>query len=246
MFDFDGQKAIVTGGTRGIGRGISSELLKAGATVIATYNSNEGAADEFYENNNRYGDRLIIRRFDISQIEQVEAFYQYVEDEFGGFEILVNNSGIRKDAVCGMMSQKEWLDVIDVNLNGVFYMCKYAVKALIRRRYGRIINIISPSARIGFVGQTNYSASKAGLIGFSKSLSLEVATRGITVNCVSPGFIETEFLNDLSMKLKEEYKKQIPQKRFGKVLEVASAILFLASKEASYITGSVLEVTGGL
>ncbi|MGA1867134.1 MAG: 3-oxoacyl-ACP reductase FabG [bacterium] len=246
MLNFKDHTAIVTGGTRGIGRGIAESFLRSGATVIATYHSNEKAAEKFLEDNSTYKKHLYIRRFDIGVREQVEEFYRDIDKDFEGFEILVNNSGIRKDAVCGMMKEEEWSRVINVNLTGTFFMCKYALFTLVRKRYGRIINITSPSGRFGFAGQSNYAASKAGLIGFTRSLSKEVATRKITVNCVSPGFIETEFLDDIPGELRKTYVDQIPVKRFGTVEEVAAAVLFLASKEASYITGSVLEVSGGL
>jgi len=158
----------------------------------------------------------------------------------------VNNAGIRKDSVLAMMKESDWHDVMNVNLAGIFYMCKFAVKSLMRKRYGRIINISSVMERYGFEGQANYAASKAGLSALTKSLSKEVATRGITVNCVSPGFIATELIQDLPDKLREAYLARIPLKRFGSTEEVAACVLFLASKEASYVTGSTLEVAGGL
>jgi 3-oxoacyl-[acyl-carrier protein] reductase len=145
-----------------------------------------------------------------------------------------------------MMKESDWHDVMNVNLDGIFYMCKFAVKSLMRKRYGRIINIGSVMERYGFEGQANYAASKAGLSALTKSLSKEVATRGITVNCISPGFIATELIEDLPDKLRESYLARIPLKRFGNTDEVAACVLFLASKEASYVTGSTLEVAGGL
>ncbi|MGA1825110.1 MAG: 3-oxoacyl-ACP reductase FabG [bacterium] len=246
MSTFKGQTAIVTGGTRGIGRGIAESFLRSGANVIVTYHANEQAAEKFLKDNIKYKNQLTIRKFDICLKDEVEEFYRFVEKDFEDFEILINNSGIRKDAVCGMMKESDWCDVINVNLTGTFHMCKYALFFLVRKRYGRIINITSPSGRFGFAGQSNYAASKAGLIGFTRSLSKEVATRKITVNCVSPGYIETEFLDDIPQKLRKEYCAQVPLKRFGTAEEVAAAVLFLASREASYITGSVLEVSGGL
>jgi 3-oxoacyl-[acyl-carrier protein] reductase len=145
-----------------------------------------------------------------------------------------------------MMKESEWHDVLEVNLSGVFYMCKFAVMSLMRKRYGRIINLTSPSGKYGFEGQANYAASKAGLIALTKSLSKEVARRGITVNCVSPGFIATELIEDLPKELRDSYIAQIPLRRFGKPEEVAACVLFLASREASYVNGATLEVTGGL
>ncbi|MHC1578763.1 MAG: SDR family oxidoreductase, partial [Dehalococcoidia bacterium] len=171
---------------------------------------------------------------------------KYIDTKYGSFEVLVNNAGIRKDSALAMMKESDWHDVLNVNLTGVFYMCKFAVRSLIRQRYGRIINIGSVMERYAFEGQANYAASKAGLTALTKSLSKELATRGITVNCVSPGFIETELIQDLPDKLRKTYLDRIPAKRFGTPEEVAACVLFLASEEASYITGSNLEVTGGL
>jgi 3-oxoacyl-[acyl-carrier protein] reductase len=222
MYDFEGQTAIVTGGVRGIGKSIVEGFLKGGARVID------------------------IQICDVSKYGEVEKFFEYVEQNYEGFEILVNNAGIRKDAVLAMMRESEWHDVIDVNLNGVFYMCKFAVMSMMRKKYGRIIGITSPSGKFGFEGQANYAAAKAGMVALTKSLSKEVARRGITVNCVSPGFIATDLIQDLPEELRNAYIQQIPLKRFGKTEEVAACALFLATKEAAYVNGATLEVTGGL
>ena len=246
MHDFTGQTAIVTGGTRGIGRSIAEGFLKAGAQVVATYASNDAAADQFKQSNSEFADRIDIRKCDVSAYAEVEKFFQYMDQQHGGFEILVNNAGIRKDAVLAMMRESEWHDVLNVNLNGIFYMCKFAVMSLMQKRYGRIINITSPSGKFGFEGQSNYAAAKAGLVALTKSVSKEVARRGITVNCVSPGFIETDLIQDLPEELRKSYVGRVPLKRFGTPEEVAACVLFLASREASYVTGSTLEVTGGL
>jgi 3-oxoacyl-[acyl-carrier protein] reductase len=247
QFDFKNQTAIVTGGTRGIGRAIAEAFLNAGAKVIATFVGNEEAANAFKTANAAHADRLDVRKCDVSNYEQVEAFFKELEKSYpDGIQILVNNSGVRKDAVLAMMKPHDWHDVVNVNLNGTFNMSKFGVLAMMRKRYGRIINITSPCGDFGFAGQANYAASKAGQVGLTRSLSKEVATRGITVNCVSPGFIGTDLIKDLPDNLREQYKEQVPLKRFGNPEEVASCVLFLASKEAAYITGSVLEVTGGL
>ena len=177
---------------------------------------------------------------------EVEQFFNYLETTYGKFEVLVNNSGIRRDSVLGMMKETDWKQVIDTNLTGAFNMSKLAVQNLMKQRYGRIISITSPIGRIGFPGQTNYAASKAGQVALTLSLAKEVASRGITVNCVSPGFIETDFIADLPEEQKKLYLSQIPLKRFGAAAEVAHCVLFLASRQSSYITGAVLEVTGGL
>ena len=244
MYDFKGQTAIVTGGTRGIGRSIVEGFLRAGARVIIA--SNEAATEQFKQDNSDFIADIDIQMCDVAKYEEVEKFFNYVDTKYEGFEILVNNAGIRKDAVLAMMKESDWHDVLDVNLSGVFYMCKFAVMSLMRKRYGRIISITSPSGKYGFEGQANYAASKAGLVALTRSLSKEVARRGITVNCVSPGFIATELIQDLPQELRDTYVNQVPLKRFGKPEEVAACVLFLASKEASYVSGSTLEVTGGL
>ena len=244
MFDFDGQTAIVTGGTRGIGRSIVEGFLRSGARVIIP--SIEEATAEFWQENKEFADNIDVQMCDVAKYEEVEKFFDYVDQKYESFEILVNNAGIRKDAVLAMMKQSEWQDVLNVNLSGVFHMCKFAVMRLSRKRYGRIVSITSPSGKFGFEGQANYASSKAGLVALSRSLSKEVARRNITVNCVSPGFIDTELLKDLPQELRDSYTATVPVKRFGKPEEVAYCVLFLASKEAAYINGATLEVTGGL
>ena len=246
MYDFKGQTIIITGGTRGIGRGIAESFLKAGAKVIATYSTNEAAAAQFKQDNRQFAENIDIQKLDVAKYEEVEKFFKYIDTGYGSFEVLVNNAGIRKDSVLAMMKESDWYDVMNVNLAGTFFMCKFAVKVLMRKRYGRIINISSVMERYAFEGQANYAASKAGLSALTKSLSKEVATRGITVNCVSPGFIATQLIQDIPNKLRESYLARIPLKRFGSTEEVAACVLFLASKEASYVTGSTLEVSGGL
>lgn len=244
--DFSNQTVIVTGGTRGIGRGIAEAFLKSGATVIATYAGNDAAAMKMKESNSEYGEKIIVKKCDVRSEEAVIEFFKYVEETHPKIEVLVNNSGIRKDQVTAMMSLNEWNDVIGTNLTGTFLMSKHAVLQFMKNRYGRIVNMSSIGGSLGLPGQANYAASKAGQIAISKTLSKEVAKRGITVNNVCPGFIDTELLADLPPEQIKEYMKEVPMKRFGKVEEVASAVLFLASREASYITGASLEITGGL
>ncbi len=246
MYDYKYQTVIVTGGTRGIGKTIAESFLKAGARVIVTYTANEAAAAQFKQDSGQFIENVDIQKLDVSNYQDVEEFFKYMDTKYENFEVLVNNAGIRKDSVLAMMRESDWHDVMNVNLAGIFYMCKFAVKSLMRKRYGRIINIGSVMERYGFEGQANYAASKAGLSALTKSLSKEVATRGITVNCVSPGFIATELIEDIPDKLRESYLARIPLKRFGSTEEVATCVLFLASKEASYVTGSTLEVAGGL
>ena len=246
MYDFRGQTIIITGGTRGIGRGIAESFLREGAKVIATYLANKAAAAQFKQDNMQFAENIDIQKLDVAKYEEVEKFFKYIDMNYGSFEVLVNNAGIRKDSILAMMKESDWHDVINVNLAGTFFMCKFAVTILMRKQYGRIINVSSVMERYAFKGQANYAASKAGLIALTKSLSKEVATRGITVNCVSPGFVATELIQDLPEKLRENYLARIPLKRFGSAEEVAACVLFLASKEASYVTGSTLEVSGGL
>lgn len=242
MKKFKDQVVIVTGGTRGIGRGIAEAFLNEGAAVIATYAGNEKAAQEFKE---KYP-HVTIAKCDVRNEEEIISFYSEVEREFSKVDVLVNNSGIRKDNLTPSMTINEWNEVINTNLTGTFLMSKHAVLSMMKNRYGRIVNISSVGASLGLPGQANYAASKAGQIAISKTLSKEVAKRGITVNNICPGFIDTELLADLPEEQKKEYQKTVPMKRFGKVEEVAAAVLFLASKEASYITGASLEITGGL
>ena len=245
MTDLSGQRAVVTGGTRGIGAGISRALLEAGAEVIATHHQNTEAAAAFVEGcPEQHQDRLFVSRFDVSDAAAEQRFFKELGGK--GLQILVNNSGVRQDSLLGLMPMAAWERVLSVNLDGVFYMCKHAVRSMMSGRYGRIINISSPSGRFGFAGQSNYAASKAGLEGLTRSLAREVATRGITVNCVSPGFILTDMIRDLPDKLLDKMKQDVPMKRFGEPEEVAAAVVFLASRQASYVTGSVLEVTGGI
>lgn len=244
--NFDGQIAIVTGGTRGIGRGITEAFLKNGATVIATYAGNDQAAIKMKEELNLFGDKLLVKKCDVRDEAAVTELYTFVDQTFSKLDILVNNSGIRKDQLTATMSLNEWNDVINTNLTGTFLMSKHATLLMMKNRYGRIVNMSSVGGEIGLPGQANYAASKAGQVAISKTLSKEVAKRGITVNNVLPGFIDTELLADLPEEQRKEYAKDVPMKRFGKVAEVAHAVLFFASREASYITGSSLEVDGGL
>lgn len=245
MSEFNGQKIVVTGATRGIGRAIASAFLAQGAIVIGLYAGNDGAAEAFRAEC-ASPDRLHLFKCDVSDYAAVEAFYAEIESRFDTIDVLINNAGIRRDAVLAMMKADEWRQVIDINLTGGFNMSKFAVQLMMKQKYGRIIFITSPMAHLGFVGQANYAASKAGQIGMMKSLSKETAKRKITVNCVSPGFIATELLDDLDTDQLKAYKQLVPARRFGKPEEVADAVLFLAGPKASYINGAVLEITGGL
>ncbi|MFT5050463.1 MAG: 3-oxoacyl-[acyl-carrier protein] reductase [Chlamydiales bacterium] len=243
---FENQSVIVTGGTRGLGKATAMAFLEAGARVFATYRGNEEAAAALLDEAASHAGRLSTHRFDVADYAAVETFWEELDDLApDGIQVLVNNSGIRRDSVLAMMSSADWSSVIETNLTGSFHMSKFAVKNMVSQRYGRIVFVTSPAGRFGFEGQGNYSASKAGQVGLSRALSKEVARRGITVNCVSPGFIDTELLSDLPEAKVAEYKKSVPMRRFGTPQEVAHATLFLASKEASYVTGATLEVSGG-
>ncbi|WP_028583428.1 3-oxoacyl-ACP reductase FabG [Desulfogranum mediterraneum] len=246
MGEFSGKKAVVSGATRGIGRAISEALLAGGATVIGVYGGNREAARSFQESCSEYGERLVLEQLDVSDLAAVSAFFARVEERYDTIDILINNAGIRRDAVLALMKEEEWRQVIDVNLTGGYGMCRHGVGLMLKQRYGRIIFITSPMGRMGFSGQSNYAASKAGQVGLMKSLAQEVAKRNITVNCVSPGFISTDFIDDLSEAQVKSYRKMVPQRRFGTPQEVADAVLFLAGDRAAYINGAVLEVTGGL
>ena len=247
-YDFADQTAIVTGGTRGIGRGIANALLAAGGRVIVTYGRDAAAAaamrDELPDDATR--ERLQTVQLDCADHAAVEAWFRELDAAGSKVQVLVNNAGIRRDQPLAMMSLDDWNAVLHTNLTGTYVMCKFGVQAMVRQRYGRIINITSPASYFGFNGQSNYSASKAGQIGLMRSLSKEVAKRGITVNCVSPGFIDTGLIADVDPKVLEEHKAMVPLRKFGSPADVANAVLFLASKEAGYITGTTLEVAGGL
>ncbi|MCL2457515.1 MAG: 3-oxoacyl-ACP reductase FabG [Desulfobulbus sp.] len=246
MLEFEGKKAVVTGATRGIGRAITEALLERGATVAGIYGGNQEAAEGMAGDNSRYGERLRLVLLDVADYAAAAAFYAGLEAEWDTLDILVNNAGIRRDAVLAMMREEAWRRVLDVNLTGGFNMAKLALPLMLKQKYGRIVFITSPMGHLGFAGQANYAASKAGQIGLMKSLSKEVAKRRITVNSVSPGFIATELLDDLSEVQVKEYRKMVPANRFGAPAEVAEAVLFLAGDRAAYINGAVLEVTGGL
>ncbi len=243
MLDFSEQRILVTGGTRGIGAAIARRFAERGGTVVATYRGNHSAAEAFTQTLGELAQRVSVVQCDVSKYDDVERLFGELE---GPIHVVVNNAGIRKDAILGMMPVQDWQNVLSTNLDGTFYVTKMAVMSMSRQRYGRIVNVVSPSARLGFEGQGNYAASKAGQIALAKSVSKEVAKRNITVNCVSPGFVETDLLKDLSDAQRETYTSMVPLKRFAAPEEIANAVLFLASKEASYVTGTVLEVAGGI
>lgn len=246
MNQFNGQHVIVTGGTRGIGAGITEAFLKQGATVIAVYSGNDEAARNFKEKNSLYGDRLVLKKCNVASTTEVENFFGQYEKEFPSLEVLVNNAGIRRDSIVASMSEEDWDNVLNTNLKGSYNMTRFGVLQMMKNRYGRIVNMSSVGGKLGLPGQANYAASKAGQIAMSLSVAKEVAKRNITINNVCPGFIDTELIADLPEDQVKEYKSQVPMRRFGKVEEVAHAVLFFASREASYISGTSLDVAGGL
>ncbi len=246
-YDYSGMTAIVTGGTRGIGGACSRALLAAGATVVATYGGNSAGAQAFLESlPEEQRSRCEVVAFDVADSQACEKFFEDFDQRHPKLDILVSCAGVRQDNVLAMMPEESWKRVLDVNLGGAFNVAKQSVLRMLRERYGRVVFLTSPMGKMGWNGQANYAASKAGLVGLSKSLAKEVARRGITVNCVSPGFIDTEFIGNLDPEQKKSYTAMVPVRRFGRPEEVADAVLYVCSREAGYVTGSVLEITGGL
>ncbi len=246
MDNYKGRTVLISGATRGIGKAISRRFLGAGAQVVGVYAGNAEAAQIFVNENQQFAHQIELLQCNVADEQQVAALFAKIDEKYQSLDVLVNNAGIRRDAMLAMMSQYQWQDVLDTNLTGTFLMAKQAVLLMMKHKYGRIINITSPVARLGFPGQANYAASKAGQVALTKTLAKEVARKKITVNCVSPGFISTDFITDLDQELVAEYKKMVPMRRFGTPDEVADAVLFLASERAAYISGTVLEVSGGL
>src|SRR6516165_8852217 len=238
---FTGKVAIVTGGSRGIGRAIVQALAREGARVAFTYVQNKALADEIAN-----GDTVVAFQADVASFEQAKNLVKQVKERFGRVDILVNNAGITRDKLVALMSEKDWDDVIDTNLKGVFAMTKPVMGAMLRQRSGAILNITSISGIVGMPGQVNYSSSKAGMIGFTKALAKEIAKANVTVNALALGFVET----DMTAVLNEEYRTkalaQIPLGRIGKPENMAEVAVFLVSDKANYITGQVIQVDGGL
>ena len=238
--------AVVTGGSRGIGRAIALEFAERGAAVVVNYNSSPDAAEEVVKKIQEAGGKAAAFKADVSDFKQAESLVKFAVDTFGDLSILVNNAGITRDQLIMMMPETDWDAVINTNLKSTFNCSKAAVKHMMRKRTGRIINMASVAGQMGNPGQTNYSASKAGLIGLTRSLSRELAGRKVTINAVAPGFIESDMTAALGPMVIDEAKKRIPAKRLGTGEDVAAAVVFLASSDASYITGQVLTVDGGM
>lgn len=242
----DERVAIVTGGSRGIGRGIALELASRGATVVVNYNSSVDAANEVVATIAENGGTAQAVQADVSDEAQANDLIKKAVNDYGKIDILVNNAGVTRDNVIMMMKADDFDTVINTNLRSTWLCSKAAVRAMMRKRYGRVINITSVSGIMGQSGQTNYSASKAGIIGLTKALAREVASRSVTVNAVAPGFVLTDLTKDLPEELTDQLNTVIPLGRWGEVEEVAKAVAFLASKDASYITGQILNVDGGM
>ncbi len=238
--------ALVTGGSRGIGRVIAEHLAKSGINVAICYSGNENAAQETIEACKKHGVQAMYVKADVSNADDVTEMFNQIKELMGPVEILVNNAGITRDGLLLRMSEADYDAVLDTNLKGTFLCTKAAIKDMMKARNGRIINITSIVGVQGNAGQANYSASKAGVIGFTKSVAREYGSKGITVNAVAPGFIQTAMTDQLPDNVKEAYLKQIPLARFGTPEDVADVVDFLASDKASYITGQVIEVTGGM
>jgi len=238
--------ALVTGGSRGIGKAIALRLAADGAYVVVNYTKNRAAADEVVSAIEKAGGRAKAIGFDVSDFDKVQEEIENIVTEFGGIQVLVNNAGITQDTLIVRMKKDDWDNVITTNLNGVFNCTKAVARIMIKQRQGRIINLTSVVGEMGNSGQTNYAASKAGIIGFTKAAARELASRAITVNAVSPGFIETDITQNLTEEIRKQYIEKIPLLRFGSPEDVAGVVAFLASDEASYITGEVLRVNGGI
>ena len=238
--------AIVTGASRGIGRAIAIELARRGARVVVNYNRSAEAAAEVVAAIEAGGGEAVAVQADVSDFEQATGLIKGAKKTFGQIDVLVNNAGTTRDQIMMMMKESDWDDVLRINLKSVFNCCKAVARIMVRQRRGRIINITSVSGIAGQGGQTNYAASKAGMIGFTKSLAKELGPRSITVNCVAPGYIPTDLTNDLPEELKQKVIEATPLRRMGKAEEIAYAVAFLASDEAAFITGETLTVDGGL
>lgn len=238
--------AIVTGGSRGIGRGIALKLAAEGAKVVINYRVNSAAAEEVVGLVEKQGGEAISVQADVSYTAEAQRLIKTAVSTYGRLDILVNNAGTTRDMLIMLMKEEDWDLVINTNLKSAFNCCKAAARIMMKQRYGRIVNITSVSGLAGQAGQTNYSASKAGLVGFTKSLAKEIGPRNITVNAVAPGFVYTDLTADLPQDMKDLALQMTPLGRFGTPEDMANAVAFLASDEAGFITGHVLSVDGGL
>ncbi len=246
FLSLENRVAIVTGASRGIGRAIALELAKRGAAVLINYNNSAKSAEDVVAQIEANGGKAAAFQADVSDFEQAAKLVKFAIDTFGNLDILVNNAGITRDGLIMMMKEEDWDAVLDTNLKSTFNCAKAAVRHMMRKRYGRIINIASVAGQMGNPGQTNYSASKAGQIGFTKALAREVASRKVTVNAVAPGFVDTEILDALPKETLDAALKLVPLGRMGTPEEIAHAVAFLADERSGYITGQALGVDGGM
>ena len=242
----DGRVAIVTGGGRGIGRTVAVRLAEEGANVAISYRSDDDAAREAAEAVRAAGAECEVFKGDVASPEDVQALFKGVADAFGRLDILVNNAGITRDNLMMRMKDDEFDDVLRTNLGGTYLCTRAALRPMIRARWGRIVNVSSVVGLVGNAGQANYAASKAGIIGLTKSVAREVAQRGITANAVAPGYVETELTGSLPENVKEAIRTQVPMGRFGEAGEVAEVVAFLAGEGAGYVTGQTIAVDGGM
>ena len=241
-----GKTAVVTGASRGIGRAIALKLAKLGANVVVNYRNSIDAVQEVVKEIEAIGAKALAVQCDISSYSDVENMMKKCIQEFGSLDILVNNAGITKDGLIMRMKEEDFDSVIDINLKGAFNCTRHVSSIMLKQRSGRIINISSVSGLTGNAGQVNYSAAKAGILGMTKAVAREFASRGVTCNAIAPGYIQTDMTETLSDKVKDVIMSTIPLKRLGMPEDVANAVAFLASEEASYITGQVLNVDGGM
>jgi 3-oxoacyl-[acyl-carrier protein] reductase len=246
MAESEQKVALVTGGSRGIGKSIALRLAAEGAYVVVNFAKNESAANDVVAEIEKSGGRGEVSGFDVSDFDAVQKNVEEIIDKHGGIHILVNNAGVTHDTLLLRMNKEDWDEVLNTNLDGVFNCTKAVTRTMIKQRSGRIINITSVVGEMGNSGQTNYAASKAGIIGFTKAAAREMAPRTITVNAISPGFIETDITNELPEDIRKQYIDRIPMGRFGTPEDVAGVVAFLTSDEASYITGEVIRVNGGI
>ncbi len=239
--NFKDKKIIITGATGGIGNELVKKFVDLGGTILAT-----GTKKDKLEEIKKKFEKVLVKQFDISDHSQIESFIESSSSELGGLDILINNAGVNMDNLSLRMKDEEWKKVIDINLTSTFLLSKYSIKKMLKNKFGRIVNITSIVGHTGNIGQTNYSASKAGIIGMSKSLAIEYSKKNITINCVSPGFIETSMTRNIAEKTRSLLISRIPMGKLGTGEDVSNCVAFLSSDLASYITGETIHVNGGM
>ena len=241
-----GKTVLITGGSRGIGRAIALAFAEEGTNVIINYTSDEENAKDVIKEIEKFGVKGLAVRANISKAEEVNSMFDKIKEDFDMIDVLINNAGITRDSLFIGMKEKDWDEVIEVNLKGMFLCTKAVIRKMLRQRYGRIVNISSVVGVVGNPGQANYCASKAGVIGFTKSLAREVASRNITVNAIAPGFIKTDMTDALPEDIKESVMGTIPMGRYGNPEDIANIAVFLSSDKAGYITGQIIHIDGGM